>query len=366
MSIFNAPSFYNQADQDIYNQGFSFIPQEQFRGGAFKIPGDGSVENDTFREPIGILLNQGGGGGGGGFNPYNANMSQTRTDFRPDTDFRQFQDFGNLTDAQLSGADRKARDMYPEYYGLGTGVPETGIRGIVDSYMKNSLIGRGLGAAKNFVEDFLPVNQRAILENQLRGQGVLTDDIGRIVAGPGGYNTPEGIMAGYNASRMTDKTFDKRTDTISQTLRDKYNMTDDEIDDVIAGTYKGNINTNLIGNLRNIQIAKQNFLASQTKANKIKEFREAQKAQEKLEKQQAATRSRAEANRKARRGGYQSNFAQDKDFMGGGGGGRDAAQESRSPGSSGPGGSDTMGSFAYGGRVPYMMGGLTDLVDIYD
>jgi hypothetical protein len=25
-----------------------------------------------------------------------------------------------------------------------------------------------------------------------------------------------------------------------------------------------------------------------------------------------------------------------------------------------------MGSFAYGGRVPYMMGGLTDLVDIYD
>ena len=68
MSIFNAPSFYNQADQDIYNQGFSFIPQEQFRGGAFKIPGDGSVENDTFREPIGILLDQGGGGGNNAFN----------------------------------------------------------------------------------------------------------------------------------------------------------------------------------------------------------------------------------------------------------------------------------------------------------
>jgi hypothetical protein len=25
-----------------------------------------------------------------------------------------------------------------------------------------------------------------------------------------------------------------------------------------------------------------------------------------------------------------------------------------------------MGSFAYGGRVPYMMGGLANLVDIYD
>ena len=64
MSIFNAPSFYNQADQDIYNQGFSFIPQEQFRGGAFKIPGDGSVENDTFRQPTGITSLGGGGGGG--------------------------------------------------------------------------------------------------------------------------------------------------------------------------------------------------------------------------------------------------------------------------------------------------------------
>ena len=44
--------------------------------------------------------------------------------------------------------------------------------------------------------------------------------------------------------------------------------------------------------------------------------------------------------------------------MTGGGGGRDAAQESRSPGSSGPGGSDTMGSF--------MDGGIVDLLDIYD
>ena len=32
MSIFSAPSFYGQADQDIYNQGFSFIPQLAYRG----------------------------------------------------------------------------------------------------------------------------------------------------------------------------------------------------------------------------------------------------------------------------------------------------------------------------------------------
>ena len=33
MSIFSAPSFYGQEDQDIYNQGFSFIPQLAYRGG---------------------------------------------------------------------------------------------------------------------------------------------------------------------------------------------------------------------------------------------------------------------------------------------------------------------------------------------
>ena len=32
MSIFSAPSFYGQEDQDIYNQGFSFIPQLAYRG----------------------------------------------------------------------------------------------------------------------------------------------------------------------------------------------------------------------------------------------------------------------------------------------------------------------------------------------
>jgi|9_EtaG_2_1085328.scaffolds.fasta_scaffold41697_2 uncharacterized protein YjbJ (UPF0337 family) len=38
MSILAAPNFYNQADQNIYNQGYSFIPQERFRGGAFNFP----------------------------------------------------------------------------------------------------------------------------------------------------------------------------------------------------------------------------------------------------------------------------------------------------------------------------------------
>ena len=42
MSIFSAPSFYSQVDQDIYNQGNRFITQEPYRG---NIPVN-SISND--------------------------------------------------------------------------------------------------------------------------------------------------------------------------------------------------------------------------------------------------------------------------------------------------------------------------------
>ena len=63
MSIFAAPAFYNQADQNIYNQGFSFVPQERFRGGAFNFP----TTPTTTGAATGINtvpINMGGGGGG--------------------------------------------------------------------------------------------------------------------------------------------------------------------------------------------------------------------------------------------------------------------------------------------------------------
>ena len=38
----------------------------------------------------------------------------------------------------------------------------------------------------------------------------MVDNIGRIVQGEGAYDTAGNIMSGYNASRMTADTFDKR------------------------------------------------------------------------------------------------------------------------------------------------------------
>ena len=102
-----------------------------------------------------------------------------------------------------------------------------------------------------------------------------------------------------------------------------------------------------------------NKMLERQRLGKVISIKNLQKLQAQEKKQeeirQAAARAMQDRNRAEGRGGYQAGYS--KDFMEGGGE-RDAAQESRSPGSSGPGGSDTMGSF--------MDGGIVDLVDIYD
>jgi len=65
----------------------------------------------------------------------------------------------------------------------------------------------------------MPINERAIMENEARGAGIFTDDIGRIVTDD--YNTAGGIMAGYNLNKIDAGTFDKRRSTIEKTIADK-------------------------------------------------------------------------------------------------------------------------------------------------
>jgi hypothetical protein len=103
----------------------------------------------------------------------------------------------------------------------------------------------------------------------------------------------------------------------------------------------------------------QNMLQRQALGKKISlaNLRRLQAQEKKQEEiRQAAAKALQDENRDRGRGGYQAGY--DSDFMEGPGGGRDADQEASSPGSSGPGGSDSMGSF--------MDGGIVDLVDIYD
>ena len=104
-------------------------------------------------------------------------------------------------------------DNYPDYY---EGKQLTGIPGAIANYAKNSLVGKGL----DYLGSKLPVNSRAIYENELLGQGLRLDDIGRIVSDGGNINTAENIMAGYNANKVTAETFQKRRDMINAKMKD--------------------------------------------------------------------------------------------------------------------------------------------------
>jgi hypothetical protein len=111
-------------------------------------------------------------------------------------------------------------------------------------------IKKGLDA----LADKLPVNKAAIFQNELLGQGIKLDSLGRIVTD--NYNTPQGIMAGYNTvsggllNMLTggaygepttyglDKSYDKRRETVAKAL-EKMGMSKEDIEAALAGEYTG-------------------------------------------------------------------------------------------------------------------------------
>jgi len=151
------------------------------------------------------------GGNEDGFSVYNPDPNRTRTsDQYSPYNYRQAAERNLIGDFYSSGTEaQKLMDSYPEYY---TGPQLTGIPGAIVAYAKNSLPGKIIGGVANFVEDKLPVNNRAILENELLGQGFQLNDIGQFVSDGGDAYKEDGsnIMAGYNAAKVTRQTFDKR------------------------------------------------------------------------------------------------------------------------------------------------------------
>jgi hypothetical protein len=223
-------------DEEIRQAGFNFIPPQRFLASPFQIP-----ENQE--EPVvdqGIVAtNAFAGSGKDGFNVYNPDPTKIKK-YRPNYDFRKFQDYNpELSDLQ----NQKIMQNMPNFKGYDYyNAPEPTGLGKLVQLAGGLMPGRGVGS---FIGDFLPVNRRTILENELAGQGVLIDDIGRIVKGKGDYNTAENVMAGYT-SNVSQKSIDKRQGNILDTLKNKYKMSKEDIDAVKAGAYKGPIETDLI------------------------------------------------------------------------------------------------------------------------
>ena len=151
-------------------------------------------------KPVQKVIPRGGGGNqGDGFGVFNADPNLvSNQNYNPRPYNRAMRDprFGSTVGPNP--------DLFFE--------KETGIGGLI----KNSLLGRGLTAIGNT----LPINRRAIYENELAGEGIMVDNIGRIVSDGGKYNTAENIMAGYGAQVGRD-TIDKRRETIKATIARK-------------------------------------------------------------------------------------------------------------------------------------------------
>ena len=235
--------------------------------------------------------------GGGGYNPYmpNANVN-TNYNSRPAYEAAFGKNMGdpmaNISTGALnsSGVMGDYREKPPSAGAQFINKALNYVPGIGGLKRGAEFLGSALGG-------IMPVNQRAILENELRGSGVFTDDIGRIAIGPDGkYNTPEGIMSGYNANKMTDKTFDKRTGNIGQSLQNKTSLTEQQINDIVneiaeTGKYSGDLTDedlgvkNLFSNLVNVNMAKFNFKNTKTKQQKIIDFQNKEKERKKKEKE---------------------------------------------------------------------------------
>jgi hypothetical protein len=252
--------------------------------------------------------------------------------------------YSSITEAQ------KFMDNYPDYYGVPSGVPEKGIPGLIKSYMQNSLLGKGVGMVTDFLGRVMPINERAIMENEARGAGIFTDDIGRIVTDD--YNTAGGIMAGYNLNKIDAGSFQKRRDTIEKTIANK--------------KAKGLDTTALEERLGLLDDAEEDILGARKKTQQIYKMRADKKAADKKRKEAeaaaAAAAAKAEADRAAQYG--KTNYGQGSD------GQQSYSGDSIGAGNLGFGVSATGGGPVSNrtgrGRTGYLSGGLADMLEIYD
>ena len=253
-------------------------------------PSTPSTSSGGITNIIGQDLNR----GGDGFNPYNPDMSKINTTYQPNYDFRQFSEYG----INPSTMDRKQMDMNQEFfYGKPPSQTQQFLSKAINFVPGIGTVKKGAEFLSGALQGIMPVNQRAILENELRGSGVYTDDIGRIV---GDVNTVGGVMAGYNANQMTDKTFDKRTDTIANTLSNKYGIDISSLTEEDIENFDPNkAGYDLVNRFGLITKAKANFQKQKKKALEIAEFQKAEKERKKREKEAAAAYSQARRDRDA-------------------------------------------------------------------
>ena len=254
--------FYNAADQKLYEQ-YKFLPQEQYRLG-LNLP-----TSDPTNDPVvdeGIVNTNAFNNSGNDFSVYNpdpntiSNSNYNEDPYKSYLYKDRFPMMGDPVANQATGALNADGTMsYPG------DKPQSKFQEMLSQGINFSPLGiakKGL----DYLGNMLPVNRRAIMENQLSGQGIMVNDIGQIVSDGGNINTAENIMAGYNASKIDADTFQKRRTMIEDNLK--------------AGKYKDP--KKMQEKLNAINAAEERILGTATtQTNKIFDFEEEEKKKKK-------------------------------------------------------------------------------------
>ena len=385
----------SQYDQSVRDAGYKYIPQSQYLLDPFRIPA--GSENEV---PTGIATTyQAQAGGGGGGMGYTGGITDLTTGFQKAVDARtqRLEDaYNNPSTAKLFGLNMFKQDVNPVdagfYVGEGMRIPQ-----------ERTMLGKFLqpqSPQEIMEEGYTPRANIGIL-NAILGkadkfgtlsrpdQAFITSQMG--YTGPtvfgenttGGSKDPFGLNVrsafGNYAERVGKEATDLR-ESLSGRLTDKYKdqfgITDDEelSYDPITGQYIGS-NAAAVAKanaMTRLMRQKQQFYLQKTKErNELREQekkRQEEAFQAQLNRQQQEQRQ-ADLNRIER--AY-------REETGGQGGSYATGESGRQFDSSGaevgyndpfdPGGGEKDGGFIDGTnkRMDFMMGGLADLVDIYD
>jgi hypothetical protein len=388
MSIFAAPSFYSQADQDIYNRGFSFIPQEQFRGGAFNIPTvDDNNTGGVTTLPVNNFTRSGGGGGGTAFT---GGVNDLTTAFQKAVDERQnklnnpsdrFLGFKTMRDLPAT----EASSILAENIGI---PQEQTFAGKVQDFLTpqsaDEIMAEGyqprvkLGIIQNLLPDkfgTLPRPDQAFIAQNMgyTGPTVFGENTTGLAKDPFGLNVRSGF--GNYAERVGVES-EKLGDLLSGRMTEKYGKGTSGISfNKATGMFEAvdpNDPKAIQAALNATQMNKMNIAKYQYYTEKTKErneFREQEKRRQE-EAFQAQLNRQQRDQRQADLSRIDRAYREETEGKGGsyatGESGVQADGSYNDPFD--PGGGEKDGGFIDGTnrRMDFMMGGLANLVDIYD
>ena len=267
MSIFSAPSFYSQADQDIYNRGFSFIPQEQFRGGAFNFPTDDDNTGGLTTLPAKAFT-----GGGAGERTFAGTTGDLTTNFMDEITNRQnrlnnpsdkFFGFNTMRDQQLTGADAGFYDTIPQERTFAGNIQDFLTPQSADDIIAGGYEPRmKLGILANLIPDrfgTLPRGDQAFIARNMgyTGPTVFGDNQSGLSKDPFGLNTRSGF--GNYAERVGEE-YSNLGESLSGRLADKYGAEFDEETGMFVGPNAAKANQ-----MTKMMRAKYNFYGQQTR-----------------------------------------------------------------------------------------------------